>query len=126
MAIDGLTDTQAKYFEAVQEHGGVVAAARALGVHHSSIGKALARAARLGKAPGHFQSGVAPGYAMGKVTVQRAADGSVERTWERQSPDAQDLEGFLKTIEARFSADAVRPAPITMPPVGTDGDLLAV
>lgn len=54
--------------------------------------------ARLGHAPGHFNSGVAPGYLMGKVTVQRGADGSVERTWERQSPEAAELEERLRAF----------------------------
>lgn len=50
------------------------------------------RAAKMGKAPGHFDNGVAPGFEMGKVTVQRGADGTVERTWERQSPDKLEAE----------------------------------
>jgi hypothetical protein len=38
-----MTPTQQKYSEAVKEHGGVVAAARALGVDHGSVSKSLAR-----------------------------------------------------------------------------------
>lgn len=124
--MEGLTETQARYVEAVREHGSARKAATALGVHHSSVSKALVRAARLGDAPGHFSNGVAPGYAMGKVTVQRAADGSVERTWERQSPEAQQLETFMRVLEERFAADAVKPAPIIDAPAHTDADLLAV
>ena len=88
------TDRQREYIDAVNEHKGVMAAAKALGIGFQIISKAIskvkakaAQAAREGHAPGHFDNGVAPGYLMGKVTVQRAKDGAVERTWERQSPE---------------------------------------
>lgn len=125
-AIDGLTEIQSRYVEAVREHGSARKAAAALGVHHSGISRALIRAARLGDAPGHFVNGVAPGYAMGKVTVQRGADGNVERTWERQSPELKSLETFLRVLEERFGQDGVAPAPLIAGPKESDADLLAV
>jgi hypothetical protein len=121
-----LTERQQQYMDAVAEHGSARKAAVHLGVHHTAISHALKRAARKGQAPGHFVSGVAPGFTMGKVTVQRGPDGTVERTWERQSPEAQGLKAFLTTLEARFSAEAVLPAPIVPAPTGADSDLLAV
>lgn len=85
------TETELKYLDAYEKAGGYRPAATALGVDHTTVLKYIkrleARVARLGVAPGHFENGVAPGYLMGKVTVQRGADGEVERTWERQSPD---------------------------------------
>jgi hypothetical protein len=84
------TPLQEKYLRAIIEHGSGGAAGRALGVNKSLINRALLavklKAAREGYAPGHWGDGVAPGYLMGKVTIQRA-NGAVERTWERQSPD---------------------------------------
>jgi hypothetical protein len=62
--------------------------------------------ARQGHAPGHFDSGVAPGYRMGKVTVQRNATGDVERTWERQSPEEAEAD-VLAMIDRRI--DGVEP-----------------
>lgn len=51
--------------------------------------------AQQGHAPGHWNSGVAPGYKMGKVTIQRAAVDKdnvvIERWWERQHPDGDLL-----------------------------------
>lgn len=86
------TPRQAEYIDAVNLHGGVNAAASALATHPSTVGKAISsvreKAARGGYAPGHWQDGVAPGYLMGKVTVQRGPAG-VERTWERMSPDQE-------------------------------------
>jgi hypothetical protein len=49
------------------------------------------RAAAGGYAPGHFESGVAPGFGMGKVTIQRGKEGEIERVWERQHPKFQPL-----------------------------------
>lgn len=87
-----------------------------LGIHKKTVWDAIqtvkAKAARNGYAPGNFESGVAPGYAMGKVTIQRSADGSVERTWERQSPDAQrQHEAIMATMEAlKESIPKAKPA----------------
>lgn len=73
----------------------------------SSIRRLMKYAASQGYAPGHFEQGVAPGNRMGKVTIQRSADGSVERTWERQHPTAEAaldalreaVAGILEPIE---------------------------
>lgn len=67
------------------------------------------RAARLGHAPGHFEHGVAEGFRIGKTTIQRGPDGSVERTWERQYPEA---ELTLDIIEAAIERlpEAILPA----------------
>ena len=123
-------ETQAEKIRARIEHGSNTAAGRALGCAETQIRKAIRivsrRAAREGVAPGHFDKGVAPGYLMGKVTVQRAADGSVERTWERQSPSASGaLEVLQDAIEA-IVAEARGIIPPTAPPAVSDTDLLAV
>jgi len=62
---------------------------------------------------------------MGKVTVQRAADGSVERTWERQSPDQEQAQEVLRAwIEGL--AENAPPAPTIAAPSICDADLLTV
>lgn len=100
-----VTETQIRYLEAVKEHGGQNAAARALGVAKSSVNEAIAtykrEAARRGHAPGHFDDGVAPGFVMGKVTIQRGP-GGVERVWERQSPDAEAQASLIREGVAAF------------------------
>jgi len=112
------TETQWAYLKAVEEHGSAKQAEKALGLSHDTVSKSLRAyrrmAARQGDAPGHFVSGVAAGYSMGKVTVQRAADGTVERTWERQSPEAERLDDLIARCEERlkdFPAFTPRPAP---------------
>ncbi len=123
-----VTETQIKYLEAIKEHGGQSAAARALGVAKSSVNEAIAtyrkEAARRGHAPGHFDDGVAPGYLMGKVTVQRGPSG-VERVWERQSPDADAQAERLQAIKAGL-LEGLEPLEPLAPPAHTDDDLLTV
>lgn len=91
------------------------AAARECNEPASTFKSWLEREARLGNAPGHFESGVAPGYLMGKVTVQRGAGGEVERTWERQSPDQERaLEALRAAVEA-MAGEVLPAAPVALP-----------
>lgn len=124
------TPRQLEFLAAIEQHGSANAANAALGLAGDVVGKSMRRlkayAARQGHAPGHFESGTAPGYLMGKVTVQRAGDGTVERTWERQSPDAN---GALVALEAAISsilADAKGKIPKVDPPNVYDADILTV
>jgi hypothetical protein len=125
------TPRQREYLEAIELHGSVAGAATALGVGRGSIRCAMdwlkKRVAREeGYAPGHFVSGVAPGFLMGKVTVQRAADGVVERTWERQSPDQHTEMERLKTF-ATFLGETVQGlAPVSVGPGHKAEDLLCL
>ena len=121
-----VTPTQIKYLEALKEYGSHRKAAIALGCGKSAISDALARyrktAAKHGHAPGHFDDGVAPGYRMGKVTIQRA-NGLVERVWERQHPDEiQRDAAFRAAVEE--ACRAITPLPRVCPPAHFAGDLL--
>lgn len=124
------TPRQVEYIDAIEEHGSLTKAAKALGMSRGTINNTLAslkrRAARQGHAPGHFNNGVAPGYMMGKVTVQRDAGGDIERTWERQSPDAlmmaQQLEEFAATLGEKVKGLA----PVSKPPKHVADELMCV
>ena len=101
------TPRQIEYLEAIEIHGSAHKAAKVLGVCSGTIRKSLASlqrtAASKGYAPGHFTQGVAAGFSMGKVTVQRNASGAVERTWERQSPEQAQM---ILAIREAFDAMA--------------------
>jgi len=108
------TPRQIELMDAIKKYGSETKAAKALGINKGGVSQSMRglrkKAARMGYAPGHFNSGVAPGYLMGKVTVQRNAGGEVERTWERQSPDDRQQ---LQAIEAWALelASSVKPLP---------------
>lgn len=116
------TPRQAEILDKINEVGTKLGAARALGVSHNCVWVAMRnvqrKAARDGYAPGHFQSGVAPGYAMGKVTVQRGPGGQVERTWERQSPEAEAQAEALREAYAAMAQELPRLDPLE-PPAAT-------
>jgi hypothetical protein len=77
-------------------------------------------------APGHFVSGVAPGYRMGKVTVQRNAQGAVERTWERQSPGEAEQEEKFNDFVNELRAALIGLSPIVPRPAIENNKLLSV
>ncbi|MGQ3041127.1 MAG: helix-turn-helix domain-containing protein [Brevundimonas sp.] len=111
---DYATPTQAGYLRALHEHGSQRKAAAALGVAPNAIWESLDRlkkeGSRRGHAPGHFDDGTAPGYRMGKVTVQRGP-GGVERVWERQHPEELRLEELMRQCDERLkSFPRFRPA----------------
>lgn len=104
---DWATETQWRYVKAVEEHGSARAAERALGLSGDTVSKSIRsyrrEAARRGQAPGHFNDGTAPGYRMGKVTIQRGPAG-VERVWERQHPEDVALDALMDRCEERLSS----------------------
>lgn len=123
------TDRQKQVLRALDEHGSEAKAAKALGCTKSLIGNThqavKKKAARAGYAPGHFENGTAPGYLMGKVTVQRGADGGVERTWERQSPEAAAQVEAVKAAAEALAAEMPR-LPALAAPAHSDDDLATV
>lgn len=125
---DFATETDRRHLDALKEFGSVRAAEAALGLGNDTMGKAIrrvkARAASQGYAPGHFVDGVAAGFRMGKVTVQRGPNG-VERVWERQSPDQERQRELLDATLEALAADIV-PLPPIAAPAYHDARLLTV
>lgn len=123
---DFATPRQLEMIAAIRLHGSENAANTAMGLANDKISAAMRRlranASRQGFAPGHFDSGVAPGYNMGKVTVQRGADGSVERVWERQHPDAENTLEVLREAVAGI-LEPIEPVDPVPAPHGANDDL---
>lgn len=125
----GLPLSEEQLREAVDlraQHRSVTEAALAAGIARKTFSDRLVMAARRGIAPGHFEHGVAPGFLMGKVTVQRGAEGQVERTWERQSPDREQMFEAIRTALEDLTQQVQGLAPITPEPGWCDEDLLTV
>ena len=112
--------------QAVERCGSVRQAAIDLGIPRPTLQGRLRNAAARGIAPGHFVSGVAPGFAMGKVTVQRGPSGEVERTWERQSPDREQMLEALRGAVEGLLSDLKDTLPPTAVPSHYDADLLTL
>lgn len=110
-----LTPQQQEAVDAYLKHGDKQAAANALGISRASLRDRLKYAAKKGVAPGHFEHGTATGFAMGKVTVQRGPSGAVERTWERQSPEAENAQAALQAAAKAFAQELPRALPIVAP-----------
>lgn len=121
------TDHELKCLDMVAKHGNLSAAGRAMGTTRQSIQGSIARlqkrAAKHGYAPGHFVSGTAPGFGMGKVTVQRGPSGEVERTWERQSPENV---AWLESVEEaiRGFVEGVGPIKVAKAPLDFQSDVI--
>lgn len=111
------TPKQRERLQALVEHdGNSEAVSKEYGWDAGSLRRirrsAERRMAQAGHAPGHFDSGVAPGNRMGKVTVQRNALGEVERTWERQSPEAGNAAEIASEIVEALKEDIPPAVPI--------------
>jgi len=117
------TPRQLEYIEALRSNDSKEAAAESLGVSPKTLDRSLqalrAVAALKGHAPGHFDNGVAPGYVMGKVTVQRGPDGTPERTWERQSPDDLLRQTRLQEALEAMCEEITPVEPTTAPSITT-------
>jgi hypothetical protein len=120
------TETQRERLQAWLDLGSQTEAAKQCGCDARAIRKALKacqkRAAADGYAPGHWENGVAPGYRMGKVTVQRGPDGKVERAWERQHPQAEQWREICQQVKADLVEDVkpYTPAPFAYPDAQDD------
>ena len=109
-----------------QAHPTTQATADALGVSRTTLVGRLQEAARKGIAPGHFNSGSAPGFIIGKVTIQRNNAGDVERTWERQLPEAQEISERIREMVEALCEPIKGLAPLVAPPAYADVELLSV
>jgi hypothetical protein len=121
-----LSDEQCR--EAVEtrsRHATTLAAAVELNISRGAMQNRLQHAARRGFAPGHFNSGAAPGFNVAKVTIQRGADGQIERTWERQLPDAEAALDALRSAVEAMGVDIPRAAPVPAPALSR-ADLLTL
>jgi hypothetical protein len=128
--LDYATPRQREYVALLAQYETFREAERAAGLSLDAISSSIRRlktfAASKGYAPGHFDQGVAPGNRMGKVTIQRAADGSVERTWERQHPEQESALEALREAVAGILEPSFACLPPVAEPAVCDADLLTV
>lgn len=113
------TPRQAEYIEAIQKHGSIRAAAKALGLHSSSLDHAMRRlkqeAARRGYSPEHdLVHPVAPGQMLrGTSTLYK--DGAPVIQWVKTSADQQRMEEIMREAAAAMAEELPRQKPIPAP-----------
>lgn len=128
MAIEGIdeklrpwaTPDQAKYMAAIEVHGGVRAAARALGVHHSTVTKSITRlkasAARQGYSPDHDMTRSVPdGFLLKGVSTYYDKDGNAAGQWVKSAVDTARQTEIYKAAAEAMAEEMPRLAPIPRP-----------
>lgn len=121
------TPAQLKYIEAIELHGGARAAAKVMGLHHSSVGKAIdrlkAHAARQGYSPDHDMKRPVPdGFLLKGVSTYYDKDGNAAGQWVKSSVDRERQAELFKAAAEAMAEELPRVAPIAKP-LGTLADL---
>ncbi len=115
--IEFATVRQLEYIEAIEKHGGIRAAARALGVSKNTIGASIegltARAALRGYSPKHdLTRPVAPGFkAKGHSTLYRRGEDQPVLQWVKTDRDDETREKMIRAAVAALMDDVPRAKP---------------
>ena len=122
------TPRQLEYLEAVEKHGGVTAAAVALGLHHSSVAKSLQRLEkRAATIEPKLHAHTAPeGYHLRGASTMLNAAGQPVLTWVKTAKSAESPEAFLSAFQAALEERQMPAAPPVPQPMMTSKELLTV
>lgn len=121
------TPQQLAYIDAIELHGGARTAARALGVHHSSVGKAIDRlkkyAATKGYSPEHDMTRTVPdGFLLRGVSTYYDKDGKAAGQWVKSSADSERQAEMFRAAAEAMSEEMPR-LPALARPITTNADL---
>ena len=108
------------HIKAVIEHGGMRQAARALGVHHRTIGRSVdsakARAARQGYAPDNDMRKIAPpGFVVKGTSTYYDEAGTLKAQWVKTDADKEAQLAIQEAAYAALSESLPREAPRAAP-----------
>lgn len=125
------TEAQARYVDAVNEHGGYRNAGRELGVNHSTIVRVVhaleRRAALQGYAPANDMRHTAPSpFVVKGTSTLYDKDGLVKIQWVKTKLDSDLQEAAIRAFVDSLVEDARGLAPPTPSPAVTLADLLVV
>ena len=128
---DYATATEAKYLDAVDQHGSQRKAAKALGVNSTTLDRALIRlrqrAARSGYSPAHDMTHTVPdGYAVKGVSTLYGPNGDVKAQWVKSTADQERQAEIMREFAESLAAGVKGLAPLTKPPKTADDDLMCV
>jgi len=122
------TEVQARYIDAISEHGSIRKAANALGVAHSAIDGALSRlrrsAAIRGYAPEHDMTRTVPdGFKVRGVSTYYDEEGKPRGQWVKSSADEERREQLQREALAAMSEDIPRLTALPAPTVSSNDKL---
>jgi hypothetical protein len=107
------TPRQCEYIDAVNEHRGVKAAAKAMGVGYEVVSRAITRAKALaalqGYSPAHDMTHVVPdGFKVKGVSTYYNAEGKASGQWVKSSADAERRERAIRDAFEAMAQDIPR------------------
>lgn len=125
------TEKQAKYIDALNEHGGPAAAGRALGCDprnfYQTMQAVKKKAATAGYSPEHDMTHEVPSpYVVKGTSTLYDVDGNQKLQWVKTSLDRERFEAVLKEYVEWLATDARGMAPIVPAPKNVNADLLSV
>jgi len=125
------TEAQARYIDAVIEHGGYRAAARVLGVADTTVKRSIdalkANAALRGYSPAHQMSHPVPaGYLVKGVSTYYDEDGKPRGQWVKSTLDRSRAADIARAGIEALQEEVRGLAPITPPPKHVLEQILAV
>ena len=125
------TPLQARYVDAVNEHGSIRAAARALKCYDTSIGRALdaakKKAAIHGYSPSHDMHHVVPSpFRLKGTSTLYGDDGAMKLQWVKTQIDNEQAEQAIREFIEHLAESAKGQSPVIPAPTHSNADLLAV
>jgi UDP-2,3-diacylglucosamine pyrophosphatase LpxH len=125
------TEAQGRYIDAVNEHGSIRAAAKALGVNSAGVVRALQaverNAAQRGYSPAHQMTRPVPdGFKVKGVSTYYDEDGKARGQWVKSAVDASRAAEIARASIEALTEDVRGLAPASAPPDQALEDILCV
>jgi hypothetical protein len=126
--IEFATVRQIEYIEAIEKHGSMRKAAKALGVANNAIQESMGRlrkaAARQGYSPEHNMTRAVPdGFFAGRISTNYKEDGSLGQQWVIATPDKARQREMMLAAAAAMAEELPRARP-TKAPAATNEKLV--
>lgn len=111
------TPKEAEYLDAIEQHGNPTKAARALGVHHSTVLRSVdglkKRAAQVGYSPEHDMTRTVPdGFKVRGVSTYYDADGKPRGQWVKSGVDRERQAEIMREAFAAMAETLPKVAPV--------------
>lgn len=124
-----ITDVQRQYLDAVIEHGSNAKAAKALGLHRTTVDYCIKRivrqAARKGYAPKYDMTHVVPdGYAVRGTSTLYDKDGKPRAQWVKTREDLDRQMELMREAAEAFASELPKARPVALKKAPHDPDLL--